>query len=137
MFKRILLAVDNSDGSKPAIGVAAALAASNEAEVSVLHVIEHERGRAAIYDLEMPIEAAHIVEDVVHELRERGVKATGKVANARAGHVGLFVVDEAHDADADTIVVGSRGLSAAQAWAFGSVTHDVIRRFHGCVVVAR
>lgn len=90
-----------------------------------------------VLDVGLPAEAVQLVDDVVHELVQCGVKATGRVGAARGGEVGSLVVEAAHDGHADTIVVGSRRLTDADALLLGSVTHDIIRQFRGCVVVAR
>jgi nucleotide-binding universal stress UspA family protein len=66
-----------------------------------------------------------------------GIEAAARRAEASGGGVGATIVDLAHDSGADTIVVGSRGLSGSKAVLVGSVTHDVIHFFRGCIVVAR
>ena len=137
MFTKLLLAVDGSEGSERAIEAAASLATYTGGEVKVLHLLEHERGRAGAYDLELPDDAKALVDDVVSRLHARGVKASGEASSATTGEVGRTIVDVATDADIDTIVVGSRGLTDTRALLLGSVAHDVIHEFRGCVLVAR
>ncbi len=137
MFSKLLLAVDGSKGSEPAIEAAATLATHAQGEVTVLHLVEHERGQAGAYELELADDSTELIDGVVARLVERGVKAWGYVASAPTQEVGRVIVDVAHDEGIDTIVVGSRGLTEAKALLVGSVAHDVIQQFHGCVIVAR
>jgi nucleotide-binding universal stress UspA family protein len=135
MFSKLLLAVDGSKGSQLAVQAATALGAVTGAEVAVLHVLE-ARG-AGEPTGEPPASAVGLVDDVVAQLGQQGLSAGHIIEWAPGGQVGRVIVDVAHDLHADTIVVGSRGLTEAKAMVLGSVAHDVIQQFHGCVLVAR
>jgi nucleotide-binding universal stress UspA family protein len=109
MFEHIVLAVDGSAESKRAIPVAAELAGRFQGEVTVLHVREHALSWNVDVDLEAPSEATELVDGIVRELKDVGVSAQGEVRRAPAGQAPREILGAA--ANADLIVVGSRGLT--------------------------
>jgi nucleotide-binding universal stress UspA family protein len=79
MFAHMLLAVDGSEYSGKAVKLGAALAQHFGAEVLVVHVHEHDIGRAASYLAETAVEATALVDGVVADLKGIGVNASGEV----------------------------------------------------------
>ncbi|HEY5989670.1 MAG TPA: universal stress protein [Streptosporangiaceae bacterium] len=138
MFERILLAVDGSEPSNRAREAAAELASRLEAEVRVLHVRELEsHGRAGPLSLEAPGEAADLVNRVVADLRDRGVKATGEAYAVLAGAVAPHILSTAKEFGASLIVMGTRGMTDFAALLVGSVAHKVIHHAECPVLVIR
>ena len=137
MFHRILVAVDDSEYSRQVIPTATDVARKFQADAYVLHVAEHDRGRAAVYTTETPAEATRLVADAVKAMLDAGVNARGDVHDVAAGHVAKNIVDTAVELRADLIVMGSRGLSDVQGLLLGSVTHKVIQLAAVAVLVAR
>jgi nucleotide-binding universal stress UspA family protein len=137
MFQRIVLAVDGSDRDARAVSAAAALADKAGGSVTVLHVVEKEPDGEPPHDADGSLRGDHVVEDALRALADVGVEAVARSTPTQSGGIGVAVVDVAHEEDADTIVVGSRGLTDAKALLLGSVTHDVVHFFRGCIVVAR
>jgi nucleotide-binding universal stress UspA family protein len=137
MFDHIVLAVDGSAESKKAILVAAELAGRFQGEVTVLHVREHVLSWTDDVDLEEASEAADLVDGIVRELKDVGVSAQGEVRRAPAGQAPREILGAAADANADLIVVGSRGLTDWQGLLLGSVAHKVIHHATCPVLVAR
>jgi nucleotide-binding universal stress UspA family protein len=137
MFHRILVAIDDSDYSRLVIPTAIEVARKFQAEVFVLHVAEHDRGRAAVYSTETPADATRLVADAVKTILDAGVGAKGEVHDVAAGHVAKNIVETAGELRSDLIVMGSRGLSDVQGLLLGSVTHKVIQLATVNVLVAR
>jgi nucleotide-binding universal stress UspA family protein len=137
MFKKILVAVDRSEYSRHAVPAAIEMAKKFGAEVFVLHVHEHDLGRAAAYPVESDDEAAEIVAEAVASIRATGVAAEGEVRVAFMGQAGDEIVETAAIRNADLIVMGSRGLSDVAGLFLGSVTHKVIRLAKVPVLVDR
>jgi nucleotide-binding universal stress UspA family protein len=137
MFEHILLAVDGSEYSGKAVKLAAALAKQFGSEVVVVHVHEHDIGKAASYLAELAVEATALVDGVVAELKGMGVNASGDLREARAGHAARAVVDAATAHNSEVVVMGSRGLSDLQGILLGSVAHKVIQLAETPVLVAR
>lgn len=137
MFNRILVAVDASDYTRQVIPTAIAVARQFKSDVYVLHVSEHDRGRAAVYSTETPAEVTKLVADAVKTIREEGITAKGDVHDAAAGHVAKNIVETAAAINANLIVMGSRGLSDVAGLFMGSVTHQVLQQAKTAVLIAR
>jgi nucleotide-binding universal stress UspA family protein len=137
MFKHILVAIDGSAYSQQAIPTAIEVARKFGSEVLVLHVSEHDRGRAVVYSLESPADATRLVGDAVRVIRETGITARGELRDVAAGHVAKAIVETATANHVDLIVMGSRGLSDVQGLLLGSVTHKVIQIANIPVLVER
>jgi nucleotide-binding universal stress UspA family protein len=137
MFDRILIAVDGSPYSKPAVSSAVEVATKFNSQAFVLHVREHDRGRAGAFPMETPQDANELVSDTVKTLRAAGVRATGEVHGEVAGYAAKDIVDTAKTQAADLIVMGSRGLSDIAGLFVGSVTHKVLQLAHIPVLVVR
>lgn len=137
MFKRILVAIDASEYTRQVIPTAIDVALKFSSSVFVLHVGEHDRGRAAVYSVEAPADATRLVADAVQAFRAAGVAAKGEVHDVAAGHVAKNIIETADEEGSDLIVMGSRGLSDVQGLLLGSVTHKVLQLSQVCVLVAR
>jgi nucleotide-binding universal stress UspA family protein len=137
MFKSILVAVDGSDYSRQAVPAAIEVAKKFGSEVFVLHVHEHDLGRAAVYPVESDDQAAEIVAEAIATIRGAGVSAEGEVRVAFLGQVADEIVETAALRGANLIVMGSRGLSDVAGLFLGSVTHKVLRLAHVAVLIDR
>jgi nucleotide-binding universal stress UspA family protein len=137
MFKRILVAIDASPYSQQVLPTALEVARKFQADVFVLHVSEHNRGRAAVFSTETPAEATRLVAGAVKTMRDAGISAKGVIHDVAAGHVAKNIVETADAERSDLIVMGSRGLSDVQGLLLGSVTHKVMQLAQVTVLVAR
>ena len=137
MFKHILVAIDGSAYSHEALPAAVEMAKKFDSEVLVLHVSEHDRGRAVVYTLETPAAATMMVATAVKQLQDAGLTATGQLVDVAAGHVAKAIVETANAKGIDLIVMGSRGLSDVQGMMLGSVTHKVMHTAVIPVLVVR
>ncbi|HUY73008.1 MAG TPA: universal stress protein [Candidatus Dormibacteraeota bacterium] len=137
MFNHIMVALDGSTYSHRTLPTAIELAKKFGADLFILHVSEHDRGRAAVYSLESPAEATRLVADAVEKARDAGVKAAGEIRDAAAQHTARTIVDVATARGVDLIVMGSRGLSDVQGFLLGSVTHKVIQTAEVPVLIDR
>jgi len=137
LFKHVLVALDESAYSQTALPTAIEVAKKFGADLVVVHVAEHDRGRAAVYSIESPAGATKLVADAVKTAREAGIGAKGEVFDVAAGHVAKGIIETAGANEVDLIVMGSRGLSDVQGLLLGSVTHEVIQLARVAVLVAR
>jgi nucleotide-binding universal stress UspA family protein len=106
MFKRILLAIDDSPSGSAAVSFAIAMAKDSGA-VHVVHVNEllvGGRGHA----VETRQEATAVLDTAVAELQDAGVPATGVLFTTNCFNLASSIAQAAADFSADVIVVGSR-----------------------------
>ncbi len=137
MFKHILVAIDGSEYSQRALPTAIEVARKFDSDVFVLHISEHDKGRAVAYSIESPAEATRLVADAVTRISAAGLTAKGAVHDVAAGHVAKNIVETASQVGADLIVMGSRGLSDVQGILLGSVTHKTMQLAQTAVLVVR
>jgi len=137
MFKKILVAIDGSTYSQLALPTAIEMAKKFDAEILVVHIREHERGRAVVFSTESPAEGVRLFAEAVKTVRENGVAAKGELREVAAGHAAKAIIEAAEANAIDLIVMGSRGLSDVQALMLGSVTHKVMQTAEIPVLVVR
>ena len=137
MFQHVLVALDESAYSRAALPTAIEMAKKFGASLYVLHVAEHDHGRAVVFSTESPAEATKLVAEAVKTADEAGIAAKGEVFDVAVGHVAKAIVEIAIANEIDLIVMGSRGLSDIQGLLLGSVAHKVIQLAQAAVLVAR
>jgi nucleotide-binding universal stress UspA family protein len=137
MFEHILIAVDGSHHSDRALQSGVEVARKFGADVFVLHVRERDLGRAAAFPLETSDEATELIQKTVATIKNGGLRATGEVQDAIAGHAAKHIVETAKARGIDLIVMGSRGLSDIAGLLLGSVTHKVIQLAQVPVLIVR
>jgi len=137
MFSHILVAIDGSTYTQLTLPAAIELAKKFDSEILVLHVSEHDRGRAVVFSVESPAAATKLVAAEVKTAREAGITTKGELRDVGAGHVANAVVETAETHGIDLIVMGSRGLSDVQGLLLGSVTHRVMQTANIPVLVIK
>ncbi len=146
----ILLAADGSDPSQKALDYAVLLAKSAPAKLLVLHV-QKRHGRESIppelAELQR-IEHIRVTEaEVLHgvaetvaataeqQARAKGVAETGRLVVE--GDPAREIIAAAKANNADTIVIGSRGLGDLEGLLLGSVSHKVAQAAPCTCVIVR
>jgi nucleotide-binding universal stress UspA family protein len=136
MFKNIVLGLDGSEHSDRAIPIARDLARESGGKIVVVHVREIVAARGGAHPVranEDEIQAK--VESQVEELRAAGVDANLKLYAAVLGGPAHEIANAADEANADLIVVGTRGHSAIANVLLGGVTQRLLHIAH-CPVLA-
>lgn len=131
-FHRILVATDFGESSRRAVGLAARLAGSAHAQLSVVHTVETP---AYVYsDTGYPSmslfsavsdSARHQLNDEVRALRRQGLAAEGIL---REGVAWEGILSAADAVKADLIVVGTHGHSGLTHLLLGSVAEKVVQK---------
>jgi nucleotide-binding universal stress UspA family protein len=128
MFKAIIWSTDGSDHAERALPYVKDLAREAGGAITIVHVVERVEGGGAV-GVPRRADEAEIqrrLEKLTAELSQEGLSASliirGNVG-ARPAHE---VVEVAREADADLIVVGSRGLSSIGGLLLGSVAHRLL-----------
>ena len=157
MIKSILVPVDGSDHSDKAVQFGADIASKYDARLHLLNVLLYghvpesirklsdKKGReephiavgAGYVEPSLPHE---VLEDIAAKLLERGQKiaeehGASKISTSwRGGSTADGILEQAKEVEADTIVMGSRGLSDLKGMVVGSVSHKVQHLFEGTVI---
>ncbi len=143
-IRRVLVAVDGSENSLKAVKVAAGIAKSREAELTVLHVLTLP---VAAYYGDVPVQINKIedemrpqsekyVSDAVSLAERNGVRAGTKIIERIESPV-KGITDYASENDIDLIVVGTRGMGGFKRLLLGSVAAGVVHYAHCSVLVVR
>jgi nucleotide-binding universal stress UspA family protein len=130
MFKTIVLAVDGSEESDRALQHTTMLAKEQGATVRVVHVIEVAMGRGG--------GLVHLDEDALkakfalqtNDLVKAGIDAELELHSAPTGGPAHVIADVARRCNADLIITGTRGHTAAAGILLGSVTHRLLHVSH-------
>jgi len=126
MFKTIVIGLDGSDGSKKAIPFATDLARRDDAQLVIAHVEEYTIGKGGgpIHVNEDEVRAE--LEDLATSLSDDGIETSVQVETIRIGGPAHGIDDIANRADADLIVVGTRGHTALSNLMLGSVAQRLL-----------
>lgn len=147
MIRKILVPVDGSEHSKVALEFACELCGKFGAELSVVHVVKDEAAERTVMvlgsssvtvpaDPEQIRAAGRAVLDAARKLaEERGCEPVA--AEAVAGSPAKEILAFAEKTAADTIVMGSRGLSDIAGLLLGSISHKVSHLARCTCIVVR
>ena len=130
MFKTIVLGLDGSESSDRALLHTTTLAKEQGATVRVVHVIEIAAGRGGglVHLDEDELKAK--IEQQTRDLVEAGVDAALELHSVMAGGPAHVIAEVARRSNADLIVTGTRGHTAAAGILLGSVTHRLLHLAH-------
>jgi nucleotide-binding universal stress UspA family protein len=142
---RVLLAIDGSPHASVAIDLVASMDWPADTTIRVLSVLDQDAflwaaGLAAAPEAIQRLEdqdlaaAEGAVDVAVSAIRRPGLLAEGRV---RRGRAATLIVDEAAAAEADLVVVGSRGHGTLASALLGSVSAEVVDHAPCPVLVAR
>jgi nucleotide-binding universal stress UspA family protein len=126
VFKTIVLGLDGSESSDHALQHATVLAREQGSSVKVVHVIEIAAGRGGglVHLDERELEAK--IERQCRGLVDAGVDAELEFHSALAGGPAHVIAEVAARCNADLIVTGTRGHTAAVGVVLGSVAHRLL-----------
>lgn len=136
MFKTIVLALDGSEESQQAVPLAAELARQDGARIVIAHVEQDVVGKGGgpIPATEDEIQAE--VRKQAEELSAAGIETSVEMRNVMLGGPAHAIAEIADGANADLIVVGTRGHSAVAGLFLGSVTQRLLHIARCPVLVA-
>ena len=127
MFDVIVWATDGSPSAEAALPFAAGLAKSGGARLVIVHVDELVPSRGGAYHLQADeTDVVAGVEGHLAKLRGEGVDVHLELRQAGSGGAAHIIADAAREADADLIVVGTRGHGSVAGLILGSVTHRLL-----------
>ena len=133
---KFLLAYDDSDGAKRALEVVLELAGSGDS-VTVVGVAEG----VPLFGHAASLPTAEQERECEAGLTEAAEALEGKDLTvslvSRSGDPATAILDVVEQEGPDLVVLGTRGLSAAERWLVGSVSTKVLHHARCSVLVAR
>jgi nucleotide-binding universal stress UspA family protein len=144
MYKRILVALDDSVSARLALEEALKLAHAADAMLMVACVVSHDVCDLAggVIGKEAGDAGARRQLDHVRDLCERsgvrcGVRCITQIIDAHGASIPSALMQAAQAFDADLIVVGAHGPRAVRRHLIGSVAETVLRSSHVPVLTVR
>ena len=134
-IRRILLAIAGGEDVPHALEAAMTIARATDAEVLVLHARYLVTGLDSWPYVEPDEYAQQALVKVVRKLRTAGIRTAVHSPVAAAG-IARTIAHEAHEADVDLVVIGSRRLSDLASLLLGGLDHDVIHLSDRPVLIA-
>jgi nucleotide-binding universal stress UspA family protein len=127
---RILIATDDSEPAKKAIGEAITLANAFDATLYAVYVVETAEPRPGVTDSatgsDEDTKADQALQRVISEAEEHGLE--GEVVSAVVrGQPASAILQHANEQNIDLIVVGTHGRKGIDRLVVGSVAERVIR----------
>ena len=140
MFKRILVGLDGSAGSKRALGVAIGLAVEQGAELRAVSVEERLPHYAAMVDEveEAKRQANEYFQRVQREAYDHAKQAGIELQVATlAGHAAQRIMEYANAEQADLLVLGHSGHSSVWGQFMGTTADKLVRHAPCSVLIVR
>jgi nucleotide-binding universal stress UspA family protein len=133
MFRRLLVALDNSPDAQQALAEAIDLVTANHARLTLMTVVPEVSAWSLLGAAVAPISLGS-VDEVEGDYRAMLDAAADSVPRdlpvrtiLKRGPVGTTIVDEAAAHDHDLIIMGSRGRSELRSLLLGSVSRHVVQ----------
>jgi nucleotide-binding universal stress UspA family protein len=136
MFKTIVVATDGSPHGDKALATASEMAREENSRILVVHVVEFVGGKGGVYPMlvDEP-EVKGRIRAAVDALKTDGMSAELLVQEVGLGGPARSIAAAAAAADADLIVVGSKGRSEIADIVLGSVPMRLLHIAHRPVLV--
>jgi nucleotide-binding universal stress UspA family protein len=146
-FKKILIAIDKSGYRQKVIETGIMFAKVLGASLTAIHVIDratlgvvwdllryYPGTRAEMYERGVQKESAKLLDEAKDLAQGKGVEMkTDLITNASSAAEGIL--NYAKQADADVIIIGTKGMTGIEKFLMGSVANKVISHAH-CPVLA-
>jgi nucleotide-binding universal stress UspA family protein len=146
-FKKILIAIDKSGYRQKVIETGTILAKAFGASLTAIHIIDraslgvvwdllsyYPGTRAEVYERAMQKESAKLLDEAKDLAQGKGVEMkTDLITNASSAVEGIL--NYAKEADADLIIIGTKGMTGIEKFLMGSVASKVVSHAH-CPVLA-
>ena len=139
MYKHILLAADGSEHSMRATEEAIKLASlAKDCKLEIVFVVDYEQSRKDVIHSQglegLEMSRRKKLLPIVEKLKDNHISYQVSLLH---GEPGPMIVEYANQANADLVVIGSRGLNTLQEMVLGSVSHKVAKRVNCPVLIVK
>jgi len=137
VFEHIVVAIDGSREGGKTVPMALDLASRYGSKVTVVHVREHTKYEGSDVDLGPDVSAEELVDGTVARFVDAGVTAEGVIRRVGPGATPEQIVEAAQEANADLIVMGTRGMTEWKSLVLGGVANKVVHHATCPVLLVR
>ena len=148
MYKRIMVAVDESFMTSQVMEAAIELAKATGAQVAICHAIDEtilaQREVAMMLpnsvgktEARMRLGAEGFLDRLLQTVRSAGVEAEIKLVESEQKHVSDMLIDAAGEWQADLLVVGTHGRRGIERFFVGSVAERLVRKGQTSLLLVR
>lgn len=148
MYKRIMVAVDESFMTSQVMEAAIELAKATGAQVAICHAIDEtilaQREVAMMLpnsvgktEARMRLGAQGFLDRLLQTARAAGVEAEIKLVESEQKHVSDMLIDAAGEWQADLLVVGTHGRRGIERFFVGSVAERLVRKGQTSLLLVR
>ena len=148
MYKRIMVAVDESFMTSQVMETAIELAKATGAQVAICHAIDEtilaQREVAMMLpnsvgktEARMRLGAEGFLDKLLQTVRSAGVEAEIKLVESEQKHVSDMLIDAAGEWQADLLVVGTHGRRGIERFFVGSVAERLVRKGQTSLLLVR
>jgi len=148
MYKRILVAIDDSFMTQRVLAEAAALAKAHGAALCIAHAIDETiLARSNVESLaptpigevesQLRTAARAFLEKAAATARTAGIEPELKVVDSEKKHVSDILADTAEAWKADLLILGTHGRRGLERYFVGSVAERVVRRASCSILLVR
>ena len=148
MYKRIMVAVDESFMTSQVMEAAIELAKATGAQVAICHAIDEtilaQREVAMMLpnsvgktEARMRLGAQGFLDRLLETARAAGVEADIKLVESEQKHVSDMLIDAAGEWQADLLVVGTHGRRGIERFFVGSVAERLVRKGQTSLLLVR
>jgi len=148
MYKRIMVAVDESFMTSQVMETAIELAKATGAQVAICHAIDEtilaQREVAMMLpnsvgktEARMRLGAQGFLDRLLETARAAGVEADIKLVESEEKHVSDMLIDAAGEWQADLLVVGTHGRRGIERFFVGSVAERLVRKGQTSLLLVR
>ncbi|PAQ14197.1 universal stress protein [Bacillus sp. FJAT-42315] len=139
MYKRILLAVDGSKHSLRATEEAIKIASfTNDCAIDLVFVADYAKAKNEVLHAqsqeELTLARRQRLLPIEEQLKANNINYQ---LNILHGEPAPTIVDYANKENFDMTIIGSRGLNSLQEMVLGSVSHKVVKRVNGPVLIVK
>jgi len=148
MYKRIMVAVDESFMTSQVMEAAIELAKATGAQVAICHAIDEtilaQREVAMMLpnsvgktEARMRLGAQGFLDRLLETARAAGIEAEIKLVESEQKHVSDMLIDAAGEWQADLLVVGTHGRRGIERFFVGSVAERLVRKGQTSLLLVR
>jgi nucleotide-binding universal stress UspA family protein len=148
MYKRIMVAVDESFMTNKVLDTAIELAKFNGAELSICHAVDETIFAHREMEMMMPnsvgkaeykmrLGAQGFLGKAAEKAAAAGVKVETKLIESEEKHVSDMLADASAEWQADLLIVGTHGRRGVERFFVGSVAERLVRKAQTSLLLVR